>query len=60
MKWVAALVGAIAGYYCIAIPSCFWFWPESNLCGIWSPLGVPVGAVLAYGVAARMSRIKDV
>ncbi len=28
MRWVAAVFGPIAGYYCITFPSCNWFWPE--------------------------------
>jgi hypothetical protein len=52
-KWIAALVGAIAGYYCVAYPSCMWFWPESNLCGIYAPVGGVIGAGVAYWIAAR-------
>jgi hypothetical protein len=53
MKWMAGLLGAIGGYYAIAYPSCTWFWPESNLCGIWSPVGAIAGAAGAYWIASR-------
>jgi len=47
-------MGAIAGYYAIAWLSCYWFWPESNLCGIWSPFGAIIGAFAAYWIATRV------
>jgi hypothetical protein len=53
MRWIAVIAGAIAGYYCIVYPSCTWFWPQSNLCGILWPAGSLVGAGLGYWIAAR-------
>lgn len=56
MKWIAALFGLVAGYYCVAYPSCTWFWPNSNLCGIYSPIGGVAGACLAHWLVARTHR----
>jgi len=56
MKWVMALAGAIVGYFCVVIPSCRWFWPESNLCGILFPFGMAAGAAAGYWLGARVPR----
>ncbi len=56
MKWLSAILGLIIGYYAIAIPSCDWLWPNSNLCGIYSPIGALIGAGLGYWLVARMTR----
>jgi hypothetical protein len=53
MKWVALLIGAVAGYFAVAYPSCTWLWPQSNLCGIFSPIGAVVGAGLGFWLAIR-------
>jgi hypothetical protein len=60
MKWIAGIIGAIigliAGYYVVVYPSCTWFWPNSNLCGI---LGVPaalVGAIFGFWFGIRIMK----
>ena len=58
MRLLGPLVGGIVGYYAIAYPSCTWFWPDSNLCGIWGPVGLVAGAVLGYQIAVRSTKSK--
>ena len=40
MRWVAALVGTVMEYFAVVYPSCTWFWPQSDLCGICFRWGV--------------------
>jgi uncharacterized membrane protein YeaQ/YmgE (transglycosylase-associated protein family) len=56
MKWIAALIGAIVGYYVVAYPSCTWLWPNSNMCGIFGPIDAVIGAVLAFWLTSRKRR----
>jgi hypothetical protein len=53
MRWVTALVGAVVGYFVVVYPSCTWFWPQSNLCGISFPVGILAGGLLGYWLVAR-------
>jgi hypothetical protein len=51
MRWILVLViaflAAIGAYYVVAIVSCKWLWPQSNLCGIYGPVGSFVAFLLA-------------
>ena len=53
MRWVAALVGAVVGYFVVVYPSCTWFWPQSNLCGIFLPVGSLAGAGFGFWLFSR-------
>ena len=50
---IAAVAAAIATYFAIVIPSCKWFWPSSNLCGIYGPFGGLISAVLVFAYTGR-------
>jgi hypothetical protein len=53
MRWVAALVGTVVGYFVVVYPSCTWFWPQSNLCGILFPFGCGAGGFLGFWLFSR-------
>jgi hypothetical protein len=53
---IAGLLGLIAGYTAIAYPSCTWLWPQSDLCGVWSPLGALAGAILAVCLTLNLMK----
>jgi hypothetical protein len=56
MRWIAALLGAVVGYFVVVYPSCTWFWPQSNLCGILFPVGSVVGAGFGFWFFSRGRR----
>ena len=54
---VGGLVGGIAGYSIIVYVSCWWLWPQSNMCGIWGCfIGGPGGLIAGTSLAGWLLR----
>jgi hypothetical protein len=59
--WFCGLAGGIGGYMAGAYAACYWFWPESNLCGllgvfITGPAGLLVGILASLWFTRSRNR----